>query len=322
MTITPFSEVSQILHLGHEHLPLAGRFLLRFFHPLFCGLLENLHGFDGIGVGLDDILPHFPHKWADTVEKNGGPVARNRLLALLSSMWGWAKRKRELSLDNPTEGVERLTEQPRERYLLPAELHRLYALLVADTGQASEALLLLLLTGQRKGNICGLRWSEFDSRDAVLKIPKERMKSGKAHIVPLATPALEILEKRKKAAEKGEKFVFPAKGKREHLYDLRRPLERMLEAAEIEERVTPHDLRRTWATYCGETRNDPGPLLGHAPQGVTKKYYEQVPLAFKREVMNATVKHIIKTATLSEPGEALSSTSAASGEVVPFRLVR
>jgi len=234
---------------------------------------------------------------AATVERNGGPVARNRVLALLSSMWGWAQRERGLSLANPTTGVPRVKEQPRERYLLPAELRRLYAVLEADTGQASGALLLLLLTGQRKSTICGLRWSEVDFRDAVLKIPSERMKAGRDHTVPLAGAALDILKARRAAAKPRARYVFPTWSKRNHLYDLRRPFTRMLEEAEIEGRCTPHDLRRTWATYCRELGRDPAPILGHAPQGVTERHYSMNTIAALRATMRATVNHIVKTAT-------------------------
>jgi integrase len=227
-------------------------------------------------------------------------------------MWTWAQRERGLSLANPTTGVQRAKEEPRVRYLLPAELQRLYAVLEADSGQASEALLLLLLTGQRKGTISGLRWSEVDFRDAVLKIPAARMKSGREHTVPLAGAALDILKARQAAAKPKARFVFPTWGKRHHLYDLRRPFTRILEDAEIEGRCTPHDLRRTWATYCRELGRDPAPILGHAPQGVTERHYSMNTIGALRETMRATVNHIVNTAT-TESGKVVGFPSVGNG---------
>jgi integrase len=57
------------------------------------------------------------------------------------------------------------------------------------------AIKLLMLTFVRTGELIGAKWSEIDFENAQWTIPDERMKTGKSHIVPLSTQALELLRK-------------------------------------------------------------------------------------------------------------------------------
>ena len=57
-----------------------------------------------------------------------------------------------------------------------------------------DALKLLVLTGQRRGEVAEMRWSEIDLQRGLWSIPAERTKNGRAHEVPLSLPALTILK--------------------------------------------------------------------------------------------------------------------------------
>src|SRR5262249_60436273 len=52
---------------------------------------------------------------------------------------------------------------------------------------------LLILTGQRRNEIAGLRWSEVDMDECVLQLPAARTKNGLAHDVPLSAPAQAVI---------------------------------------------------------------------------------------------------------------------------------
>jgi len=57
-----------------------------------------------------------------------------------------------------------------------------------------SGLRLLMLTAVRPGEVRGARWSEFDLKGKLWRIPAERMKMRVEHVVPLSTQALEVLE--------------------------------------------------------------------------------------------------------------------------------
>ncbi|MGB5905093.1 MAG: site-specific integrase [Xanthobacteraceae bacterium] len=53
---------------------------------------------------------------------------------------------------------------------------------------------LLMLTGQRKSEVACARWREFDLPKRLWTIPAERMKSDRAHVVPLTDEMMALLE--------------------------------------------------------------------------------------------------------------------------------
>ncbi len=62
------------------------------------------------------------------------------------------------------------------------------------------AFKLMILTFVRSGEIRGAKWEEINWEKAQWKIPADRMKMKEAHIVPLATQSLEILNEVRKMA--------------------------------------------------------------------------------------------------------------------------
>jgi integrase len=53
---------------------------------------------------------------------------------------------------------------------------------------------LLILTGQRETEVTDAEWSEFDLAEGLWRVPAERTKSARAHLVHLAPQAVAILE--------------------------------------------------------------------------------------------------------------------------------
>ena len=52
---------------------------------------------------------------------------------------------------------------------------------------------LLLATGRRRAEVGGMRWAELDLENRLWRLPKERTKSQRDHLVPLNSLAMEIL---------------------------------------------------------------------------------------------------------------------------------
>jgi integrase len=119
------------------------------------------------------------------------PVMANRVRAVLSRFFRWLA-DRDVIAASPCVGIAAPTrETPRERVLSDAELRRLWLAAEAIGGPAGACIKLLILTGQRRGEIAGLRWSEVDGD--LLVLPSERMKGRQAHIVPLSAQAAAII---------------------------------------------------------------------------------------------------------------------------------
>jgi integrase len=90
---------------------------------------------------------------------------------------------------NPLFGIAKFGERPRERVLSDSELRLVWN--AAGDDHFGTIIKLLMLTGQRADEIASLRWSEIGG-DAIT-LPSERTKNHRAHVVPLAGLALDIL---------------------------------------------------------------------------------------------------------------------------------
>jgi integrase len=114
----------------------------------------------------------------------------NRIRASLSGFFAWAIREGLIDA-NPVAWTERREEVSRSRVLADAELREIWAALKDDFYGA--IIKLLLLTGCRREEIGGLRWSEIDLDRALIALPSERVKNKRPHEIPLSEPALAIL---------------------------------------------------------------------------------------------------------------------------------
>lgn len=75
--------------------------------------------------------------------------------------------------------------------------------------QTKYALFFSAYTFQRPGEIRRAEWSEFDFDNAEWRIPKEKMKMKRPHVVPLASQVIGLLLKLKEFPNNGP-FVFPS----------------------------------------------------------------------------------------------------------------
>lgn len=68
------------------------------------------------------------------------------------------------------------------------------------------ALVMLMLTAVRPGELRGARWGEFDEQRAQWRVPAERMKMKTEHVVPMSKQALQQLRALRAAST--DEFVF------------------------------------------------------------------------------------------------------------------
>ena len=143
----------------------------------------------------------------DDIER---PVAANRCFAAIRKMFSWAVAKDLLQV-SPCMGVERpAKETPRSRALSDAELAAVYGAAGKLGWPYGTVVQLLCLTGQRRGEIAGMEWSEIDLARKVWMIPAAKTKNSETHLVPLSAPVIAILESLPRPV--GSDLVFSTTG--------------------------------------------------------------------------------------------------------------
>ena len=202
-------------------------------------------------------------------------------------MFAWGT-EHGLVATNPFAGIKLNRAPVRERFLSKDEAGRFLDAIaeLRDKSLLSEtfadALRLLLLTGARKTEILGLRWSEVDQLRNVLILPPERTKAGGKtgeRRISLSAPALEILSRRRERSNAeipatGSLFVFPAARGEGHAIGLRRAFTKVRAKANLEG-LRIHDLRHSFASFAvadGASLFLIGKLLGHANARTTERY--------------------------------------------------
>jgi integrase len=134
------------------------------------------------------------------IEQHSGPVARNRARTSLSAFFAYAIREGLLDGANPVSGTGKATEgNGRDRVLSETELAQVLAALGTDP--FSEIIRLLVLTGQRRSEVGGLRWDEIDFERNLIVLPPTRVKNGRQHELPLSNQVRAVLERQPRKNE-------------------------------------------------------------------------------------------------------------------------
>ena len=199
------------------------------------------------------------------------PTAANRVLSLLSSVFGRAIEFDLWAGANPCTGVRKFPEQSRDRFLSGDELRRFFEALEQEPNDtARDFFSVALLTGARRSNVLEMMWADIDLDAATWRIG--RTKNGTPQAVALVEPVVELLRERRRQAT--SVFVFPGTGKTGHYMEPKRAWKTLLKRAGIEG-ARVHDLRRTlgsWQAMTGASLPVIGKSLNHKNQSTTAIY--------------------------------------------------
>lgn len=214
----------------------------------------------------------------------GRPFMARHLLAYTRKLFRWAIAHQEYGLEHsPCEliGASEILGPlvPRAHILTDDELKAVWDASAALPDPAGPFVRLLIATGQRLREVANMSWAEIDLDNALWVVSAARMKSGKAHEVPLSSTALEILHA--VARFDDGPFVFTTTSGRRPISGFGK-IKMRLDAAMAEmilgKPVPPwrfHDARRTMRTHIGglPVPSDVAEMvIGHRPGGVRGTY--------------------------------------------------
>jgi integrase len=129
----------------------------------------------------------------DQLVANDTPMLANRVHSIIRKLFGWAV-EHEIIAVSPFVGLKAPAEEKsRDRILTDQELHAVWHA-AGQLGVYGSLVRLLILTGQRRGEIAGLTWSEIDLGKRLISLPRDRVKNDRAHEVPLSPQAVALIE--------------------------------------------------------------------------------------------------------------------------------
>jgi integrase len=170
------------------------------------------------------------------------PIMANRALGHLSKFFNWLC-EREVIEVSPCAGVKPPGEErSRDRVLSDDEIKALWHACNAIGAPAGPAVKLMLLTGQRCGEVIGMKRSEISGD--VWTLQPDRTKNKQRHEVPLVAQALAIIDE---VPVIHEDFVFTS-SKTRRLGNMSHAKDALDEHMRPKEGWVLHDLRRTVAS--------------------------------------------------------------------------
>jgi integrase len=248
-------------------------------------------------------------KLLEGIIERGSPGMSNNTFQVVRKMFNFAV-ERDILPYSPCTGVKALAPKvARDRALSADEIKTLWPILedAAISDEIIKALKLILITVQRPGEVIGIHTNEIEGD--WWTIPSERSKNGKAHRVFLVSSAKEIIDQaiaevkkvRKIASDvKYEGHIFPCPHKKKvqsiDVHAVAIAVHRNLALPLLDkngnplfdkdgnpvtenrlkiDHFTPHDLRRTGATFMAQANEMDeviDAVLNHAKQGVIKVY--------------------------------------------------
>jgi integrase len=252
---------------------------------------------------VKDVTRRHLIKILDNIVKRGAPVNANRTLSALKRFFGFCVERGMLN-DNPALQITKKavggTETPKNRFLSENEIKTFWEKIdeAPFSRQVQLALKILMLTGQRVGELCNSEWSEIDMKKQVWIVPADKSKNGDENKVPLSNIAIECFSELKKMSG-NSRFVLQSP----QLKDMEKPIVyttvnravlRHQEYFELE-KWTPHDLRRTLATQLNELGVLPHvveKILNHKMQGVMAVYNQAEYWEDKVKALNLWAERI------------------------------
>jgi len=184
------------LHLAGRRTSYAAE-AVRALHCAFANHLDDAaEDLDRAAVvhALDALTRRRRRKDSGGSGKPKGAAMTGRTAAYGRAAFGWAVKRGAVRV-NPfadlpvAKGIAK-----RERVLSDAEIAEIWRAAGDAASPYGTIVRLLILTGQRRGEVAGMAWGELSDDLETWTMLGERTKNGAVHTVPLSTSACEFLK--------------------------------------------------------------------------------------------------------------------------------
>jgi integrase len=218
-----------------------------------------------------------------TIRRERGDGAGDTSFKAIRALYRFAITSLDVDTPNPAIGMKLPTREARQRFLNADERKRFIAAMdtPGELPHIPVFFRLLLLTGCRRANLETAEWSEFDLEARKWTIPASKFKTGETKAFPLRDDAVALLKKWKARKEAHARWVFESPVLPDaHLGDTWQQFRRLAKVAGFEvegdSKVTPHDIRRSFARILidnGVHIAEVSKALGHGSIATTMKAY-------------------------------------------------
>ena len=221
------------------------------------------------------------------------PETARRLRQRLKFIFDWARAHNLRSGDNPVEGVEKVlprqTDEVEHMKALPIDAMPdfIAKLRTRDADAVTKlAFAFLILTAARTGEAINARWSEIDFEARTWTVPKERMKAGVEHVVPLTERTIAILKQASSLYE-ANPLVFPSRAGDKPISNMAFLM--LLRRMKLD--ITAHGFRSTFRDWASERTSFPSEVvemaLAHTIANKVEAAYRRGNLLEKRRELMA-----------------------------------
>ncbi|MDD2325630.1 MAG: tyrosine-type recombinase/integrase [Alphaproteobacteria bacterium] len=227
----------------------------------------------------------------ETVEQRGIVETAHRVKHIVQQVFRYAVRRGHI-VHNPAADLrDVLSFAQTQNYscIPPSELKELLTAIDAYDGDnmVQLSIKLMALTFVRTNELMGARWDEFDWDRNEWRIPADRMKMKRPHVVPLARQTIAVLDDLKRLTG-GREFVFYKHANFDkHMSNgaILTALRRMGYSG----RMTGHGFRSLASTILNEQRKyHPDVIekqLAHTDQNQVRAAYNRADYLMERKVM-------------------------------------
>lgn len=184
------------------------------------------------------------------------PSQQNHAAVYVKIFFNWAISEGYLET-NPLQHYKQGKKVRRKRILTDDELRAVWSAAGEIGGIFGVIVQIIMLTGQRRGEIAALLESYFSHNQQSVTLPGELTKNHLEHTFPVGAMAVQLITAQIAADRRDSKFLFPSRTSTERPFNGWSKCKKELDKVAKIAPWTLHDLRRTFRTNLGRLKVRP-----------------------------------------------------------------